>query len=922
MTVNDDVLVRLLGPVEAGTAGISGLRRKAVLAVLALHPGEIVSAERLIDIVWDQSPPATAANTLQSHVSHLRGVLGATVPIVSAPPGYRLDIPATATDLGAAERLIRRGRQTTDPVVAAEALRAALALWRGTALADVTGMTWLYEQAERIENLRSEAIHALIDARLALGEHAQLVDELQRLAEEHPFREHTHRQLMLALYRDGRQAEALAAYQNLRRNLLDELGIDPSPDVRDLEAAILRQDASLRPAITAAPTPAAVPAQLPFTLAAFSGRAAELARLDAIHSTGIATIVTVSGTAGVGKTALAVHWAHRVAAAFPDGQLYINLRGFHPSASFVSPSVAIRAFLEAFGIPADQVPAGADAQASLYRSVLAGRRVLIVVDNARDADQVRPLLPGEPGCFVLVTSRSQLGGLVAAEGAHPLVLRLPSSDEAHDMFARRIGPDRVAADPATVDEIIDQCARLPLALAVTAARIALRPELPLSVLAAELRDSPAGLDPFRGDDTATDVRAVFSWSYRTLSPEAARMFRAISLAPGLDGAIDVAASLVGLPTREARDHLDELARGHLITERQPGRFCAHDLLCTYADELTAQIDGDHERFTAQRRMVEHYLHTAYAATMLLTPNRHPITLPPIGPGVTVTELADVDAALAWFAAEQTALLAIVGADIKEFDEQVWQLAWTLTTYLERRGYWRENIASQEAGLRAAIRCGDLLGQAYAHRNLGNTDTRIGCYTDATRHFEEALRLFAECGEEIVVAHTHLGVAWVHERQGQQAEALASTERAMVAYRSVDHRVGLASALNTAGHCHNALGDYERGEACCVEALGIFRELGDRSGEGGTLDSLGYLYFRLGDPQRAASAYRDSIMVYRDLGDRYSMGEVFMNLGDGYAKVGDAEAAGDAWRAAVNLFDELDHPAAEMVRAKLGLAPLA
>ena len=448
----------------------------------------------------------------------------------------------------------------------------------------------------------------------------------------------------------------------------------------------------------------------------------------------------------------------------------------------------------------------------------------------------------------------------------------------------------------------------------------MRPELPLSVLAAELRDSTAGLDRFRGDDIATDVRAVFSWSYQTLSPEAARLFRAISLAPGPDAAIDVVASLAGVAVRDVLGNLDELTRGHLVTEHLPGRFCFHDLLCAYADEQAGRIDGDDERFAAQRRMVEHYLHTANAATMLLTPNRHPITLPQPGPGVTITELADVDAALAWFAAEQSALLAIVGADIKEFDEQVWRLAWTLTTYLERRGYWRENIIVQENGLRAAARCDELLGQAYAHRNLGNADTRIGCYADATRHFEEALRLFDACGEDIVKAHTHLGVAWVHERQGQQAEALASTEQAMAAYRSVGHRVGLASALNTAGHCHNLLGDYERGEACCVEALEIFRELGDRSGEGGTLDSLGYLYFRLGDPQRAASAYRDSIEVYRDLGDRYSMGEVFMNLGDGYDEAGDAEAAGIAWRAAVNLFDELDHPAAETVRAKLGLAP--
>jgi DNA-binding SARP family transcriptional activator len=473
------VRVRLLGPVDVmvdgGPRPVRGLRRKAVLATLALHPGEAVSTGRLVDVVWGDAAPSAALNTLQSNVSHLRNVLGSKAVILARPPGYVLDLGDDGTDVQLAERLLRQGTQSADPVQSARDLREALALWRGKPLADVAGLAWLEEQAGRLDLLCEQIKRALSEARLAAGEHARLVPDLDQMVADHPLDEQIHAQLMLALYRSGRQADALAAYQRLRYTLAEELGIDPSQALRDLETAILRQDSSLdapAPAVTRRPaSPAApVPAQLPPAVAGFAGRRAELTSLDAIRSLAAqngpaegATVVisAIAGTAGVGKTALALHWAHQVRGQFPDGQLYVNLRGFDPGRPAVDPGQALRGFLDAFAVPPERIPPGLDAQAGLYRSLLAGKRVLVVLDNAREAEQVRPLLPGSSGCLALVTSRHHLTGLVATEGAYPLGLDLLTVSEAHDLLAHRLGADRIASEPQAAGEIIERCAAAP-----------------------------------------------------------------------------------------------------------------------------------------------------------------------------------------------------------------------------------------------------------------------------------------------------------------------------------------------------------------------------------------------------------------------------------------------------------------------------
>jgi NB-ARC domain len=381
----------------------------------------------------------------------------------------------------------------------------------------------------------------------------------------------------------------------------------------------LRQDPALDasvPVSGAAGPAVPVPAQLPPAVPAFIGRDAELASLDALlhpkaAAAGPATVViaALSGTAGVGKSALAVHWAHRAAAQFPDGQLYVNLRGFDPDGAAMEPSEALRGFLDALGAPATRIPESLSAQAGLYRTLLAGKRILVVLDNAKDAGQVRPLLPGSPGCLAIVTSRNQLTGLVATDSAYAMTLDLLGSGDARELLALRLGSRRVAREPDAVDEIIAGCARLPLALTIAAARAAGSPSFPLAVLATELREATRALDPLNGGDPATDVRAVFSWSYHALTTDAARLFRRLGLHPGPDIALPAAASLAAIPQDRARALLGELTRAHLLAEHAPGRYAFHDLLRAYATELARAHDSQNVRNAAAHRVLDHYLHT-------------------------------------------------------------------------------------------------------------------------------------------------------------------------------------------------------------------------------------------------------------------------------------------------------------------------
>jgi tetratricopeptide (TPR) repeat protein len=673
----------------------------------------------------------------------------------------------------------------------------------------------------------------------------------------------------------------------------------------------------------------AVPRQLPAAVAHFAGRSGELAALIGLlrsraDAGGTVVISAVSGTAGVGKTALAVYWAHQVADRFPDGQLYVNLRGFDPTGAVMDPAEAVRRFLDALGVPPERVPADLDAQAALYRSHLAGRRMLIVLDNARDTAQVRSLLPGAPTCLVLVTSRNQLTSLIGADGAHPISLDLLSTAEARELLARHLGADRVAAEPDAVAEIVTRCARLPLALALVGARAAVRPQVSLHLLAEELSDIPQRWEAFTGDDPTTDVRTVFSWSYQDLTPDAARLFRLLGLHPGPDLAAPAAASLAGLPASTMRPLLAELTRASLIVEHTPGRYTFHDLLRAYATEQAHTTDPDEERHAATHRVLDHYLHTACTADRLLEPARDPITVTPPQPGVTLEHPVDHEQALEWFTAKHSVLLAAVDhAAATGFDTHAWQLAWTLGTFLDRRGHWHDQATVQLAAVAAAGRLGDRTVQARAHRQLAIAYNRLGRFDEAHTQLRRALDLYHPTGDLVGQARTHLILSYVWQRQGRHADVLDHARRALDLFRAAGHGRGQADALSAVGWFHALLGDHQQAITCCQPAITLYQELDDRYGQAATWDSLGYAHHHLGHHTQAIACYRHAIDLFQDLGDRYGEAAALARLGDTHHAAGDLDAARTAWQRALTILDQLDHPDADTVHAKLhDLAPTA
>jgi tetratricopeptide (TPR) repeat protein len=663
-----------------------------------------------------------------------------------------------------------------------------------------------------------------------------------------------------------------------------------------------------------------VPRQLPAPVGQFAGRAGELQSLDALLEGGDSAsgtvVISIGGTAGVGKTALAVHWAHQVASRFADGQLYVNLRGFGPSSEPVAAADAIRDFLYALQPLAHQIPASAEAQAALYRSLLAGRRMLILLDNARDAAQVRPLLPASPGCLVLVTSRNQLTGLAAADSAQLVALDVLTEPEAREMLSLRLAPEAVDATPAAVTELTELCARLPLALSIAAARAAARPGLPLTGLIAELRDA-ALLDALGTGDAVTDVRTVLSWSCRQLSDPTARMFRLLGVHPGPDITVPAAASLAGVSRSQAQQLIADLTQAHLINEHRPGRFAFHDLLRAYAAEQARSHDSDADRRAAVHRVLDHYLHTACAASMLLA-YRDPISLSPLQPGTGPEELTDRQQALAWFRAELPVLLAAVrqAAD-QQLSVHAWQLPWTMATSLDWYGYWHQLIATQSIALAAAEKLGDLAGQAEAHRHLARGRIRLGADAEAIAHLMAAIELGSQLGEEVLQARAHHDLGGVFERQGRIHSALGHVEQALRLHRQAGHRWGEAIALSGLGWLQAQAGSHYEALDLCRQAMLIFRELDVRMGQSATLDSLGYIHHQLGQYAEAISCYQQGMEIDREAGDRRVRAETLIHLGDSQQAAGHQRAATDAWVEALTILEELQQPDTDRVHWRLG-----
>jgi DNA-binding SARP family transcriptional activator/tetratricopeptide (TPR) repeat protein len=948
---------RLLGEVEADHDGrrldLGRRRERCLLGLLLLDVGKVVPVDRLLDLLWDADPPPTALKQLRVNISRIRrrlGPDGTGLRILTRGDGYAALTDPHNIDIHRFRNGLEQAQKLADPAERVAVLGPVLALWRGPALADVATSLLRERVTANLDELHLTAVELHLEAQLQCGRHREIISQLVELVTRHPLRQRLVGLLMLALYRDRRQPEALQTYHRLSARLAEELGLDPDPQTRQLHEAILRADAALaahdetatgarngtqngtrngRPAAPDGP-PAAPqreprwvrPAQLPLDVHGFTGRGGEIARLDAILATAgeqpTAVIISaLSGTAGVGKTALAVHWAHRVADRFPDGQLYVNLRGFDPAGSVMSPAEAIRGFLDALEVSPLRIPAGLAAQAGLYRSLLASRRVLIVLDNARDADQVRPLLPGASGCLVVVTSRNQLSGLAVAESAHPLTVDLLSTAEAHDLLTRRLGRARVGAESHTVDEIIDRCARLPLALSIVASRAAAHPGFPLARLADELRDARDGLSAFAGDDAATDLRAVFSWSYHTLSAGAARLFRLLGLHPGPDLAVRAAASLAGVPVRQVGPLLAELTRANLVAEHVPGRYTFHDLLRTYAGELTHDLDLDAERHAALHRMLDHYLHTAHTADRLVDAHRSPITLTPSQPGVTPDELAGSAQALAWFVVEHPILLAAIDkAAGAGFDTHAWKLTWTLSTFLDRAGHWQDWAQTHRIALEAARRLDNLAWQAYAHRFYGRALTTLGHPDEAYPHFRRAIELYLITGDRLGETQAHRNLAWACGEAGDKAESMRLGQRALELARAMGDRAEQAYALNTIGWGHAQIGQYRQAITECKQALALHHEVGNTAGESAAWDSLGFVHHHLGQYRQAAACYRHACELRRETAEPYNEATTLCRLGDTYQAAGEAGPARDVWQRALDIFEELGVSEAVEVRGKL------
>jgi tetratricopeptide (TPR) repeat protein/transcriptional regulator with XRE-family HTH domain len=667
---------------------------------------------------------------------------------------------------------------------------------------------------------------------------------------------------------------------------------------------------------------AAVPRQLPAAVADFTGRAAELEALTEIldqegtGAPGTVVISAIGGMAGVGKTALALHWAHHVAHGFVDGQLYVNLRGFDPSRAPAAPEEAVRGFLDALGVSPERIPPLPDAQAAMYRSLVADQKMLIVLDNAWDEQQVRPLLPASPASVVVVTSRNQLSGLAAA-GARLLSLDVLTQAEAIRLLTARVGHAAAAAEPEAIAGIADLCACLPLAVAVAGARAAGRPRFPISALAAELRGAADRLDALDAGDPAASVRAVFSWSYQQLSAEAARMFRLLGLHPGPDISALAAASLAGRSESETRRLLAELTRAHLITEHVSGRFAFHDLLRGYAASQSRAQDSQPDCEAATGRLLDHYLHTAHSATLLLNPGYEQYTIDPPRPGTVPEQLVDHEQILQWFETEHHVLLAAIAlADSSGLDAYAWQLPQAIGHFLQTRGHHQERIATGRAALAAATRLGDTAGQAIASRrladayvDLGDHDQALGCYTTS-------LELHQRLGNRPGEAKVQLSLSGPAEGQGRYADALAHSEQALRLFRAAGHKAGEAQALNNVGWFHCLLGHYEQARALCRQALALNAEVRHRHFEGSAWDSVGYAEHHLGNFDEAAACYLRALGIFRECGDRYLEATILTHLGDTRRAMGQLPPASEAWQQALAILDDLDHPDADTVRARL------
>jgi DNA-binding SARP family transcriptional activator/tetratricopeptide (TPR) repeat protein len=884
----------LLGPLTVRSGGdivaVPRGKQRAVLAGLLLKANQVVLIDELAEILWDTLPPPSAEMTIRNYVKRLRLVLNnkGGQRISTETGGYSIAVEAGELDVARFEELassvqvaVRDGRWEQ----VSEQARAALSLWRGYPLADTGSHVLTEREAPRLAEIRLQLLEGRLDADMRSGGHADVIPELYRLVEAHPLREHLHSTLMLALYRCGRQADALTVYRDVRQILVAELGVEPGDELRRLHERMLAAD----PALTIEPARPvageAVPRELPGAVRHFVGRQSELAGLaEFAQRTGeewptTLVILTITGMAGVGKTELALQWAHQVADRFPDGQLYVNLRGYDPGEPMTAAD-ALAGFLRALGVPGPDTPLETQARAARYRSLAAGKRMLVILDNALSAEQVRPLMPGTHGCAVVVTSRDSMAGLVARDGAQRLHLdALPPAD-AVSLLRMLIG-DRVDADPAAAVRLAEQCARLPLALRVAAELAAARSMVSLADLAAELTDQRRRLDLLdAGTDESTTVRTVFSWSYRQLDAAAARAFRLAGVHPGPDFDGYAAAALTGATTEHTVPLLDRLVRAHLVHRTKPDRYALHDLLRAYASELADGHDGEQGTRAALTELLDYYLYTAATAMDNLYPaesHRRPRIS---ARAARIPEVTSASLARDWLDAERANLVAVAA----HVAERGWpgfttRLSAILSRYFDVGGYYPEAVILHQKAISAARRTSDNGAEAASLSALGAIEYHQGRYHEAADHDQRALALYSQTSDRAGEGRTLGNLGLVRMQQGQYQEAAHHFEQALALHRSTADRPGEGRTLGNLGLVHLRQGRYQQAARHFEQALAVHHETGNKTGQAHALGNLGDIELKQGRPEQAARHFEQALAVYHEIGDPVIGGYALTSLGE-------------------------------------------
>ncbi|MEV6350842.1 BTAD domain-containing putative transcriptional regulator [Actinoplanes sp. NPDC051851] len=908
MTIRFEVLGPLRVRRDGRDVELGKSQLRVLLGALLVAGGRPVTVTELIDVTWGDAPPETALNGIQRNVNFLRRLLEPGLAprdpghwLVHSGNGYRIAVTEENLDLLRFRELTRQGAD-------AERFTQALRLWQGPVLADLDARIRELPVVVGLDREYQEAARRLADLALEAGAADRVLPVVRQAADRHPMDEALQARVMSLLAAAGRQGEALDVYRRATERLADELGVRPGSELRDVHRKLLSQDAE-------EPAPPR-PAQLPPDLAVFAGREAELADVLAVRPTGTSPVVisAIGGMAGIGKTTLAVHWAHRVAARFPDGQLYLNLRGFDPSGRTMEPGDALVRMLGALGVPESRIPAGRGAKAALFRSSIWGRRMLVVLDNVRDEQHVRDLLPASPGCLVIVTSRNSLAGLIAAEGATAVTLDVLDGEEACAFLARRLGARRVDAEPEAVAAIVACCGGLPLALAVVAARAALRPRQSLLDIANELRSS-RGLDAFVSPDPSVSARAVFSWSYTELSPAAARLFRTLAIHPGPDVTAPAAASLAGIGLDEAVTALAELTTGNLLGETTPGRFQFHDLLRAYAGELLDPGAAGE----ARQRMLDHYLHSAGHAKLAMLPDAVPVPLGPPAAGVIPERAAGPDEALAWLRAELWVLIEAVGvAGAHGYDQYVWKLTWS-TSRMSVPVETEAHLLTMS--LAAAERLGDDTVIARMLHGLSIATYRVNRLDEAMRYSLRSLELAERHDNGPAQIRLLVTLGQIHER-GERFDLLTEYAARALAIALPSGEPALESlARASLGWGYANTGAYEQAFEQGRLMMELAEKLDSRRDRGTAFQIIGLCHLRLGEHHTAIACFRESLDLVHDIDEE--LGEwavVWTLLGDAYLASGDPDAARWSWREAVTIAEELDPWMTDRIRAKLNSLP--